>query len=271
MSKESIIKRLFSLQNEETMLKIINDLSLDIRGFSKVNINIIKQQKSFIISNISYSNNLKKIDRYVKEVSKIKDYNFDYLLESEKIVEKYGEDFRDLIMLFSEDGYQQKSIEVLELLENKHDNLNSGRKEILSNENNSEIVNIRKIVKELESQLEIKNKKIQDLQEKNQKLQREIQRKEEKIKNESVKIKKIELEFNNLKKFEIENKRLYEENKHINQLLQKKSEESRGIVEENKKLSDEIYNLKNVSKTRMIVIGLPELYKNRVKSNIVYY
>lgn len=84
MSKESIIKRLFSLQNEETMLKIINDLSLDIRGFSKVNINIIKQQKSFIISNISYSNNLKKIDRYVKEVSKIKDYNFDYLLESKK-------------------------------------------------------------------------------------------------------------------------------------------------------------------------------------------
>lgn len=121
MNKAIAIKELFSIQNVDEKILIIKNFNLTITGFSKINKENINNLSKLIDKEIVKPSNLNKINNKIKNIKQNKDIGMDYLLNTEKILEKYKYDFESLILIFEKDKYQEKTQELVLKLQEMND------------------------------------------------------------------------------------------------------------------------------------------------------
>ncbi|WP_394856281.1 hypothetical protein [Staphylococcus borealis] len=226
MNNSKAIKSLFKIQTDEEKLKIINNFDLTIDGFSNINKKKIEKNRDFINNKVNSGQNVFKIEKKIKQELKNDENEFDYILNPEIIVKKYGHDFNKLIKVFYKDGYSELTIKIIDLLninftiadndfdEEKNDNKNTSENEkdnlrriivdlqdkIKSRENKiNELINYKtsnsKKTKMLEEKLTLKDSKINELKKDVEKLEN----------SQSVKEKEIQLYLEELEKYKVEN------------------------------------------------------------------
>ena len=158
MQKSKAIKELFKIQDTEDKFKIIKNYDLKIKGFSNITIDLLEQNEKYISNQIATTQNINKITNIIK--SNIKnEHNLDYLLSFDKISEKYNKDFNGLITIFENDKYGELTEKIISnfVIDNspiKYEN---------SDKNKDKEFVLRNIIQSLESKLQIKDKKIDEL------------------------------------------------------------------------------------------------------------
>ncbi|HDD1038024.1 TPA: hypothetical protein O9921_002749, partial [Staphylococcus aureus] len=158
MQKSKAIKELFKIQDNENKFKIIKNYDLKIKGFSNITLDFIEQNEKYISNQIATTQNIKKITNIIKN-NKKNEQNLDYLLSIDKISEKYNKDFDGLITIFENDKYGELTEKIISnfMIDNspiKYENTNK-------NENKESI--LRNIIQSLESKIQIKDQKINEL------------------------------------------------------------------------------------------------------------
>ncbi|HDE9738885.1 TPA: hypothetical protein PD844_002679, partial [Staphylococcus aureus] len=168
----------------------------------------------------------------------------------DKISEKYNKDFNGLITIFENDKYGELTEKIISnfVIDNspiKYEN---------SDKNKDKEFVLRNIIQSLESKLQIKDKKIDELLKLNKEAEKKIKKYEDlTIKlNEAIKVKNDEL---NEKKEVLQNK--------IIELEQLKEQP---YPKDNNSLHSE-----NINDTKINIIGAPDLWKLESTEDICFY
>lgn len=273
MNKAIAIRELFSIQNVDEKILIIKNFNLTITGFSKINKENINNLSKLIDKEIVKPSNLNKINNKIKNIKQNKDIGMDYLLNTEKILEKYKYDFESLILIFEKDKYQEKTQELVLKLQEMND----------IPEESSEINRVKEVdsIKELRTIIINKEEKIHN--------------QEKKIEKMSDTIKSLRKENNDLaKQYKDKSKEIIEYKKNMinleNELVEKET-----MLNKEKSINMEIVKLKNVLSSKdtelqklnilykelkqkyneklnsYYIIGVNELFKKQYSGSNLHY
>ncbi|MEM5418722.1 hypothetical protein V2W23_10740 [Staphylococcus gallinarum] len=249
MQKSKAIKELFKIQDNKNKFKIIKNYDLKIKGFSNITIDLLEQNEKYISNQIATTQNIKKITNIIKN-SKKNEQNLDYLLSIDKISEKYNKDFDGLITIFENDKYGELTEKIISnfMIDNspiKYENPNK-------NENKESI--LRNIIQSLESKIQIKDQKIDELLKLNNELEKKTRNCEDltvKL-NETIKVKDYQL-------------------KEIKEVLQNNMNELEQLKEQSNSKENDSLPFKNNNETAINIIGAPDLWKLESTENIYFY
>ncbi|PZH51766.1 hypothetical protein [Staphylococcus aureus] len=249
MQKSKAIKELFKIQDNENKFKIIKNYDLKIKGFSNITLDFIEQNEKYISNQIATTQNIKKITNIIKN-NKKNEQNLDYLLSIDKISEKYNKDFDGLITIFENDKYGELTEKIISnfMIDNspiKYENTNK-------NENKESI--LRNIIQSLESKIQKKEKKNNELL----KLKKELKKKNRNWEDLTVKLK----ETIKVKKYEL---------KEIKEVLQNNINELEQLKEKSNSKESDSLPIKNNNETAINIIGAPGLWKLESTENIYFY
>lgn len=262
MKKEEIIRVFFEHQSIENQIRIIKDFNIGIDGFrtDKLSINTYSLVQSKVLRDITNTMNLKAIQLTVRGLMNVDGNNYDHFLSAEKIVEKYEDDFKGLLLTASLDNFQQKSTNIASLLLQK-----SGKEISLNNQNNNQplstfeessekIVELRDIITQLENNNKSKDNAIQKHIIEKQKLENLLSIKKETIKKYSKEIAGLKNDIDSLKESLIE-----------------KNNKLKIVKDLNESLKSEIQKMKQDSIKEIHIIGIPDGLRESNNDYIFYY
>ncbi|OEK79678.1 hypothetical protein AST03_06860 [Staphylococcus equorum] len=253
MQKSKAIKELFKIQDTTQKFEIIKKYDLNIKGFSNITMDILKQNEKYISNQITSTQNISKINSTIKSSIKAEN-NLDYLLSPEKIIEKYNYDFKGLLTIFENDQYSELTEIMIDKITMDTTQVNTNN----SNEDDSKKETLRNIIKSLELKLQNREEKIQVLL----KNSKEINRKIDDYRNQIDKLnEKITKNHNDL---ETKNESIQIKKVKINELKEK--------LEIQKSNTLYLEDTKKASHNKSIhIMGAPELWKSEKLKNVEFY
>ncbi|MEB7434519.1 hypothetical protein [Staphylococcus pasteuri] len=253
MLKSKAIKELFNVQEIKDKFKIIKDYNLQIKGFSNISIDVLENNEKYISNQISNTQNVKKISNVIRNNIK-HEQNLDYLLSTEKILEKYNKDFMGLLTIFENDKYGEVTEKIIQNLAINTPSVSS--KTISTNKDKES--KLRNIIQSLELKIQTKDKKINELLKLNSDLKKEIAEYEKhtlKL-SDNIKVKNTEL----ITKDEILQNKIDELN-----LL-------KDTIKTEEDYSLQVINEENINNDAKInIIGAPDLWKLENSQNVNFY
>lgn len=161
MDRIKALKDLFEIQSIDEKMRIIKEYGITIDGFSNVNTIAIRKNEKIINTKAISNRNLKNILKEINVRKKIHENSLDNFLSSEKIIDKYDKDWEKIILIFEQDEYGSKTIEILKGLTERYKK-NSETIEPFKDGQPEDIKTIdkqREIIVKLENDIKIKEQK----------------------------------------------------------------------------------------------------------------
>ncbi|MDJ1090486.1 hypothetical protein QNJ39_02480 [Macrococcus caseolyticus] len=273
MNKAIAIKALFSIQNVEEKILIIKNFNLTITGFSKINKENINNLSKLIDKEIVKPSNLNKINNKIKNIKQNKDIGMDYLLNTEKILEKYKYDFVSLILIFEKDKYQEKTQELVFKLQEMND-IPEESTEINRGKEVDSIKELRAIIINKEEKIHNQEKKIEKMSDTIKNLRNENNDLSKQYKDKSKEIIEYKKNMIDLENELVEKENMLNKEKSINMEIVKLKNVLSSKDTELQKLNILYKELKqkyNEKLNSYYIIGVNELFKKQYSGSNLHY
>ncbi|PKE05984.1 hypothetical protein CW676_10475 [Macrococcoides caseolyticum] len=273
MNKAIAIKELFSIQNVDEKILIIKNFNLTITGFSKINKENINNLSKLIDKEIVKPSNLNKINNKIKNIKQNKDIGMDYLLNTEKILEKYKYDFESLILIFEKDKYQEKTQELVLKLQEMND-IPEESTEINRGKEVDSIKELRTIIINKEEKIHNQEKKIEKMSDTIKSLRKENNDLAKQYKDKSKEIIEYKKNMINLENELVEKEIMLNKEKSINMEIVKLKNVLSSKDTELQKLTILYKELKqkyNEKLNSYYIIGVNELFKKQYSGSNLHY
>lgn len=273
MNKAIAIKALFSIQNVEEKILIIKNFNLTITGFSKINKENINNLSKLIDKEIVKPSNLNKINNKIKNIKQNKDIGMDYLLNTEKILEKYKYDFESLILIFEKDKYQEKTQELVFKLQEMND-IPEESTEINRGKEVDSIKELRAIIINKEEKIHNQEKKIEKMSDTIKNLRNENNDLSKQYKDKSKEIIEYKKNMIDLENELVEKENMLNKEKSINMEIVKLKNVLSSKDTELQKLNILYKELKqkyNEKLNSYYIIGVNELFKKQYSGSNLHY